>query len=252
VIKENNNHSDDEDDELKQEFVEDDEEHQPKKKKEVPKEAPVAQGPSVTITGLNLVRYIGYYLQMMKILRPIAYEVFQGVVQLFEYYLFSVFYLFSKKPNSVNPPPQGASASLNYLFQRAVASPESDAVTPEQFLEGKIQFIILFRTRKIFTLIFIFVAIAESKLKEEFTRIYNSLLSPEQTPKLQIPTLSPGVDIHSSNSMFGISERTVAFESLSFVAECMNCVKPHVLQILPANHTEVNLHLISSFEIFIF
>ena len=129
--------SDDEDEELKQDYVMEEgvlEEH----KRTIQKDEPeVGTGASVTIVCVNLVRYIGNYLQMMDILQPIAYEVFQGVAQMYEYYLYTIFYFFSTKP--VSSTQTGISImnqtanSLNSLFQRNV---ETEVTSPVSFIDG--------------------------------------------------------------------------------------------------------------------
>lgn len=52
--------------------------------------------PIVTNTTLNILRLFGKYMQMMSILRPIAFDVMLCMFQLFDYYLFAVYKFFAK------------------------------------------------------------------------------------------------------------------------------------------------------------
>ena len=54
-----------------------------------------ATGLAVANTAVMLLRLVGRYAHMMKVLRPIADTVWLGICQLFEYYLFSCHHLFA-------------------------------------------------------------------------------------------------------------------------------------------------------------
>jgi len=65
--------------------------------------APVVSNPSTPLSGLTvsntavmLLRLIGRYSHMMKVLQPIAEEVWKGICQLFEFYLYTVNMFFSR------------------------------------------------------------------------------------------------------------------------------------------------------------
>mmetsp|Transcript_23579 Transcript_23579/g.66171 ORF Transcript_23579/g.66171 Transcript_23579/m.66171 type:complete len:937 (+) Transcript_23579:66-2876(+) len=51
-------------------------------------------GPSLTSTSINVLRYMGKYLHMMKILKPIKFQVFYGFQQAFEYYMLTCYTFF--------------------------------------------------------------------------------------------------------------------------------------------------------------
>lgn len=57
--------------------------------------------PIVTNTTLNVLRSFGKYMQMMTVLKPIAFDVVICMSQLFDYYLYSVFIFFSGKSDGV-------------------------------------------------------------------------------------------------------------------------------------------------------
>lgn len=149
--------SDEEDEELKQEYVAEEgviNENENLSKQN--NEAEIGTGASVTIVCVNLIRYIGNYLQMMKTFQPIANEVFQGVAQLYQYYLFTVFYFFSSKPVPTIAPGislMNSGSSFNYhsLFQRNTTNEQE---TPNQvsFIDCK-----LMEGRKFHLFIYLFV-----------------------------------------------------------------------------------------------
>ncbi|KAH9518838.1 Syndetin [Bulinus truncatus] len=52
------------------------------------------QAPLITNTTLNVLRVMGKYLQMISILKPIAFDVLSSLTQLFDYYLYTVYSFF--------------------------------------------------------------------------------------------------------------------------------------------------------------
>ena len=56
----------------------------------------VRSEPILTNTTLNVLRLFGKYMQMMSVLRPIAFDVLLCLFQLFDYYLFAVYKFFGK------------------------------------------------------------------------------------------------------------------------------------------------------------
>ncbi|XP_046842734.1 syndetin-like [Xenia sp. Carnegie-2017] len=102
----NDNHNEDEDDdyddddddddipeELKLDYVDEKTgEHSPRSSShtKLGKKLSRNHGPVVTNTTLNVLRLFGKYMQMMNVLKPIAFDVVICVSQLFDYYLFAV------------------------------------------------------------------------------------------------------------------------------------------------------------------
>ena len=56
-------------------------------------------GPLITTTTINVIRFIGKYITMMKVLQPISYEIYQAITQLSEYYTYTIFSFFGEMPN---------------------------------------------------------------------------------------------------------------------------------------------------------
>ena len=45
------------------------------------------EGPLITTTAIAIIRYIGRYLYMIKLLQPIGFEIYQAITQMVEYYV---------------------------------------------------------------------------------------------------------------------------------------------------------------------
>eukprot|EP01087_Luapelamoeba_hula_P024585 TRINITY_DN9420_c0_g2_i2.p1 TRINITY_DN9420_c0_g2~~TRINITY_DN9420_c0_g2_i2.p1 ORF type:complete len:987 (+),score=113.27 TRINITY_DN9420_c0_g2_i2:1-2961(+) len=60
-------------------------------------------------TAIRFLQYIGKYLHMMDVLKPIAFEIFVGITHIFQYYLYTVYQVFGSGPmaedlmNQANP-----------------------------------------------------------------------------------------------------------------------------------------------------
>ncbi|TWW65723.1 Syndetin [Takifugu flavidus] len=63
-----------------------------------------ANAPILTNTTLNVIRLVGKYMQMMNILKPIAFDVIHCVSQLFDYYLYAVYTFFGRNDMPVPSP----------------------------------------------------------------------------------------------------------------------------------------------------
>ena len=216
--------SDEEDEELKQDFVAEEGVAEEVAQLNAQKVEPeIGTGASVTITCVNVVRYIGNYLQMMKILQPIAFEVFQGVQQLYQFYLYTVFFFFAGKPpasSALSATLMGPTSSftMQSLLKRTGVTTEPDS-SEASFIES----------------------IRCDNVRQAFGSIHQVFFMGDEgrTPLIShIPTISTELDIQSSNSMYGLKHRTVALESLEFLARSMNGVKVQILQLLPRNFSE--------------
>uniref|UniRef100_A0A8B9JWH2 VPS50 subunit of EARP/GARPII complex n=1 Tax=Astyanax mexicanus TaxID=7994 RepID=A0A8B9JWH2_ASTMX len=62
-----------------------------------------ANAPILTNTTLNVIRLVGKYMQMMNILKPIAFDVIHCVSQLFDYYLYAVYTFFGRNEMYESP-----------------------------------------------------------------------------------------------------------------------------------------------------
>lgn len=55
----------------------------------------MSKAPILTNTTLTVLRHVGKYLQMCRLLRPIAFDIICCMNQLFEYYLYAVHSFFA-------------------------------------------------------------------------------------------------------------------------------------------------------------
>jgi len=130
-------------------------------------------------------------MQMMNVLKPIAFDVVICMSQLFDYYLFAVASFFA----------------------------------PEVMLDGSAHGLSI-------------------KLRTSLKRISDNLIHHEQPPELMTggndmkvlhPYLSPLVDLTRVDTMFGLSERIIATESLVFLAGQFESLHAHLEAMIPAN-----------------
>ncbi|KXJ15287.1 syndetin isoform X2 [Exaiptasia diaphana] len=147
--------------------------------------------PCITNTTLNVLRVFGKYMQMMNVLKPIAFDVVICMSQLFDYYLFAVTSFFS----------------------------------PEVLVDGSAHGLSI-------------------KLRTTLKRISDNLImksdpdlaidSTADDMKVPYPHLSPMVDL-SADSMFGLSERILATESLIFLGKQFEYLQSHLDAVIPSN-----------------
>jgi len=94
---------DDEDvaDELKRDYVDENTgeelKRRPSKRRRARSENISENTPIITNTTLNVLRSFGKYMQMMTVLKPIAFDVIICMSQLFDYYLYAVYSFFARK-----------------------------------------------------------------------------------------------------------------------------------------------------------
>jgi len=76
------------------------------------------RAPIITNTTLNVCRLFGKYMQMMSVLKPIAFDVTICLSQLFDYYLFAVYSFFGKEPYTVESNDRNLSSRLQTTLKR--------------------------------------------------------------------------------------------------------------------------------------
>ncbi|XP_025921144.1 syndetin isoform X3 [Apteryx rowi] len=171
--------------------------------------------PILTNTTLNVVRLVGKYMQMMNILKPIAFDVIHFMSQLFDYYLYAVYTFFGRN----DMPIQSSSLSTSNREQHSARQFESTGL-----------------------------GLSSSRLRTTLNRIQESLIdlevstdptgtltaAEERKEKVPSPHLSHLVVLTSGNSLYGLAERVVATESLVFLAEQFEFLQPHLDAVMPA------------------
>ncbi|XP_028926247.1 syndetin isoform X1 [Ornithorhynchus anatinus] len=152
--------------------------------------------PILTNTTLNVIRLVGKYMQMMNILKPIAFDVIHFMSQLFDYYLYAV-YTFFGRHDSLESTGLGLSSSrLRTTLSRIQESLIDLEVTADPVGPGPV--------------------------------------AEERKEKVPSPHLSHLVVLSSGSSLYGLAERVVATESLVFLAEQLEFLQPHLDAVMPA------------------
>ncbi|KAM4873649.1 syndetin [Thomomys bottae] len=152
--------------------------------------------PILTNTTLNVIRLVGKYMQMMNILKPIAFDVIHFMSQLFDYYLYAVYTFFGRN-DSLESTGLGLSSSrLRTTLNR----------------------------------------IQESLIDLEVSTDPTATLTAAEERKEKVPSphLSHLVVLTSGDTLYGLAERVVATESLVFLAEQFEFLQPHLDAVMPA------------------
>ncbi|XP_077599038.1 syndetin isoform X2 [Stigmatopora nigra] len=152
--------------------------------------------PILTNTTLNVIRLVGKYMQMMSILKPIAFDVIHCVSQLFDYYLYAVYAFFGRND-------MYESSGLGLISSRL-------------------------RT----TLNRIQESLIDMEASNENAVMHGS--SEDRKEKVPSPHLSQMVVLSNSDTLYGLAQRVVATESLVFLAEQFESLQSHLDTMMPA------------------
>ncbi|XP_023264604.1 syndetin isoform X4 [Seriola lalandi dorsalis] len=152
--------------------------------------------PILTNTTLNVIRLVGKYMQMMNILKPIAFDVIHCVSQLFDYYLYAVYTFFGRND-------MYESSGLGLISSRLRTT------------LNRIQ---------------------ESLIDMEAVGENAGVHGPGEDRKEKVPSphLSQLVVLTNSGSLYGLAQRVVATESLVFLAEQFESLQSHLDTMMPA------------------
>ncbi|XP_019946419.1 syndetin isoform X2 [Paralichthys olivaceus] len=152
--------------------------------------------PILTNTTLNVIRLVGKYMQMMNILKPIAFDVIHCVSQLFDYYLYAVYTFFGRND-------MYESSGLGLISSRLRTT------------LNRIQ---------------------ESLIDMEALGENAGVHGPAEDRKEKVPSphLSQLVVLTNSGTLYGLAQRVVATESLVFLAEQFESLQSHLDTMMPA------------------
>ncbi|XP_067359611.1 syndetin isoform X4 [Channa argus] len=181
-----------------------------------------SNAPILTNTTLNVIRLVGKYMQMMNILKPIAFDVIHCVSQLFDYYLYAVYTFFGRNDMPVPSP------SLPTHGGREAGA--ARVVGPACLYESS------------------GLGLISSRLRTTLNRIQESLIDMEaagenagvhipaedRKEKVPSPHLSQMVVLTNSGTLYGLAQRVVATESLVFLAEQFESLQSHLDTMMPA------------------
>uniref|UniRef100_A0A8C2ZJP3 VPS50 subunit of EARP/GARPII complex n=1 Tax=Cyclopterus lumpus TaxID=8103 RepID=A0A8C2ZJP3_CYCLU len=152
--------------------------------------------PILTNTTLNVIRLVGKYMQMMNILKPIAFDVIHCVSQLFDYYLYAVYTFFGRND-------MYESSGLGLISSRL-------------------------RT----TLNRIQESLIDMEAVGENAPVHSA--AEDRKEKVPSPHLSQLVVLTNSGTLYGLAQRVVATESLVFLAEQFESLQSHLDTMMPA------------------
>lgn len=151
--------------------------------------------PILTNTTLNVIRLVGKYMQMMNILKPIAFDVIHFMSQLFDYYLYAIYTFFGRNDTFESTGLGLSSSRLRTTLNR----------------------------------------IQESLIDLEVSSDAAGTLTAAEERKEKVPSphLSHLVVLTSGNTLYGLAERVVATESLVFLAEQFEFLQSHLDTVMP-------------------
>uniref|UniRef100_A0A8C2N8J4 Syndetin C-terminal domain-containing protein n=1 Tax=Capra hircus TaxID=9925 RepID=A0A8C2N8J4_CAPHI len=134
-------------------------------------------------------------MQMMNILKPIAFDVIHFMSQLFDYYLYAIYTFFGRNDSVSQSLGEESSQSL---FDTVIR--------------------------------FFFLVLCEVSADSAATLT----AAEERKEKVPSPHLSHLVVLTSGDTLYGLAERVVATESLVFLAEQFEFLQPHLDAVMPA------------------
>ncbi|XP_034455877.1 syndetin isoform X1 [Hippoglossus hippoglossus] len=152
--------------------------------------------PILTNTTLNVIRLVGKYMQMMNILKPIAFDVIHCVSQLFDYYLYAVYTFFGRND-------MYESSGLGLISSRL-------RTTLNRIQENLI----------------------DMEALGENAGVHGP--AEDRKEKVPSPHLSQLVVLTNSGTLYGLAQRVVATESLVFLAEQFESLQSHLDTMMPA------------------
>ncbi|XP_023957132.1 syndetin isoform X5 [Chrysemys picta bellii] len=168
--------------------------------------------PILTNTTLNVIRLVGKYMQMMNILKPIAFDVIHFMSQLFDYYLYAVYTFFGRNDTSSSLPTSSREQYSARQFESTGLGLSSNRL----------------RT----TLNRIQESLIDLEVSTDTTGTLTA--AEERKEKVPSPHLSHLVVLTSGNTLYGLAERVVATESLVFLAEQFEFLQSHLDAVMPA------------------
>ncbi|XP_068603121.1 syndetin isoform X2 [Brachionichthys hirsutus] len=150
----------------------------------------------LTNTTLNVIRLVGKYMQMMNILKPIAFDVIHCVSQVFDYYLYAVYTFFGRNDTYESSGLGLISSRLRTTLNR----------------------------------------IQESLIDVEAASENSGVHGPAEDRKEKVPSphLSQLVVLTNGGTLYGLAQRVVATESLVFLAEQFESLQSHLDTMMPA------------------
>jgi hypothetical protein len=188
--------------------------------------APLVDPPLLAAATINVAKLVGKYIDMMRVLSPIAYQVFIGITQLYDYYLMAVHSLFVESIRV----PAFFSAFDHRLCQAAAPDGIKAAV---EAIRSKL---------RVFT----------DEPEGEGSTLAGTATptGPGDTPASPVPsaaatvvsvleggslfpTLSPAISLDNANTLHGLQARLVALGGLRELSTALQLARPAIMRVLP-------------------
>eukprot|EP01112_Ceratiomyxa_fruticulosa_P022483 TRINITY_DN8232_c1_g1_i1.p1 TRINITY_DN8232_c1_g1~~TRINITY_DN8232_c1_g1_i1.p1 ORF type:complete len:995 (+),score=244.59 TRINITY_DN8232_c1_g1_i1:207-3191(+) len=197
---------DDEPPELYADTIDEDDEPQPKKK-QVPTDE-VRGGPILANTTINLLRNLARYFHMMKTLQAISHEVFVGITQMVEFYIFTIFSFFGGSPySSFMLIEETMTPKMKYVLDRL----KKKILPPKDNILGD-------------------VVGTPQKSQPSQEEVVKVKWKPARLPQI--------LDINTNKNFFGLPIRMIGIESTRIIEDALKDSQTRLQAMLPSNILE--------------
>ncbi|EFA84727.1 hypothetical protein PPL_01719 [Heterostelium album PN500] len=189
--------------------------------------------PLLSSTTINVIRLIGKYLQMMKILKQLSYPIFTAISQLLEYYVYTVFTFFGECTNSDvfdNAEISNVSPILKKTMQRLKAKFVGVPTTNTSSLLSTTH---LFQSKLTSSPISLRVSSDNSKSPPTLALQKESNNDDAISIQWVLPKVSELVDLTNPKTLYGLEYRVIGLESMMFLVDAIMQASPLVMNLIP-------------------
>eukprot|EP00742_Colponemidia_sp_Colp-10_P007504 GILJ01008088.1.p1 GENE.GILJ01008088.1~~GILJ01008088.1.p1 ORF type:complete len:1012 (+),score=165.37 GILJ01008088.1:151-3186(+) len=176
--------------------------------------------PVLSSSSLNVAKTIGKYIQLMEILRPISFEIFLGLTQLFEFYMYSVLSIF------VSPLDQ-------QMLTEDATVPAGSECTGQRLAQKHELYLLQDK--------FPNLRIAMVRIRDFVYSIAQEISSPTADSGGRSPShfavhINSSIRLDQVSTLYALAERVVGTESVLFLLEALKKVKNRVTNLMPKSH----------------
>jgi len=209
--------------------------------------------PLIASTTVNVLRFIGKYFQMMKVLQPLSYPIFTAISQLLEYYVYTVFTFFGSSTTSVFDDSSNVNPMLKKTMQRlkikfsSNPSPSpglgklknDNSKSPNLSNASKDSLSVTTPSVLSLSTPNLTVSNNPNKINGNGTNSNNNnnnngdSFDDEISIQWVLPTLSEMVDLSQSKNLYGLENKIIGLESMMFLVEAIMEAQPLVMSLVP-------------------
>eukprot|EP01132_Coremiostelium_polycephalum_P002772 gene2772-3446_t len=202
--------------------------------------------PMICATTVYVIKLIGKYLQMMKILKPLAYSIFTAIAQLLEYYVYTVFTFFGgdtsnhsifNDDSNINPILKKTMQRLRSKFNSS-----SSSSTPTLQSSSLLSSTHLFQSKLNSPLSLRSSSDGNSKppplniQNKDHQNISKSESDAEISIQWTLPKLSEQVLL--DKNLYGLEYKITGLESMMFLVDAIMEAQPLVLSLVPGEKVD--------------